>query len=196
MSGEINICNSALIKIGVTPIVSFTDNVKSAQVCNLLYPVIRDELLSFHYWNFAMRRKELALLSTTPEFGLPYEFQLPADCIRVRTVQSNDITFKIEGRKLLADSEIIQIQYISNETDPSQFSPQFKEAISSRLAANLAYSMTASRGLSKDLFDYSVIQLRDARSADGQEGIQDELEQDIWLESRYIGAGRIGNVEV
>lgn len=64
-SSDVAICNSALIKLGVAEITSLSQNVKRAQLCDEQYPKVRDELLRNHVWNFAIKRKVLALDSFT-----------------------------------------------------------------------------------------------------------------------------------
>ena len=195
-TGEIRICNSALIKIGVEPIVSFSEQTKAARFCNIQYETIRDELLSAHYWNFAMARVALAQVSTPPLFGFDYAYQLPADCLRVRQIEENDAKFKIEGRLLYTDSATANIQYVSKNTDASQYSPYFKEALASRLAADLAYPMVQSVSLSEKMFQKHQFLLVEARAFDGQEGDIDQFQEDVWLESRVGIADGVGNVEV
>jgi len=56
---SVDICNSALIKIGVSPITALTDNNKAARLCNLIYDKLRRKLLISHYWNFARGRARL-----------------------------------------------------------------------------------------------------------------------------------------
>jgi len=50
------ICNSALLKIGASTIVSLSDSSVEAEACNEQYTKLRDELLRSHPWNFAMKR--------------------------------------------------------------------------------------------------------------------------------------------
>ncbi len=59
MATEIDQCNSALDKLGVEPIGSFTDKTKAAALCSTLYNPIRQKLLRRHPWNFAQRRTTL-----------------------------------------------------------------------------------------------------------------------------------------
>jgi len=196
VSSEVDICNSALIKIGAEPINTLLDNNKQARLCNQQYSRIRDELLTSHYWNFAMKRVALGLLPDPPLFGFSLSYQLPADCLRVRTINQVSEPFKIEGRKLYTDLAECKIQYVSNNIDVNDYMPTFREALALRIAADLAYPLVQSVTLSDRMFNKSIVILKDARSIDGQEGTLDDFEQDVWLESRLTGPGILGNVKV
>jgi len=55
-----SICNSALAKVGAPEITLISDSNKRANLCNLLYPKVRDKVLKSHPWNFALKRAILA----------------------------------------------------------------------------------------------------------------------------------------
>lgn len=186
-SSAVQICNSALIKIGADRIISLDDDNKRAQYCKEQYPKLRDELLRAHPWNFAIKRKELGQLATTPEFEFTYEYQLPTDCLRVlKTSLPNVEEYSIEGRKLLSTSQEVSIKYISQVTDTSLFDKGFEEVLAFRLAADLAYGLVQNAALQGALFDEYQVQLSLARSYDAQEGFSDnQIEADTWLNSRF-----------
>lgn len=196
MSSPVTICNSALIHAGDELIVSLTEDNKRARFCNHQYPIVRDELLESHYWNFAMARADLAELPGNPVFGFNKAFQLPADCLRVKSTHEVNARFKIEGRTLLTNLDTVSILYISNLTDEANFSRVFREALATRLASVIAFGLSQKVSLSQELYRKHLQYLKDARSIDGQEGDQDDLQADVWLDSRLVGPGRVGNVEV
>lgn len=49
----IEMCSSALVKLGAAGIDSFDDGSAEARVASRLYPLVRDALLSVHPWSFA-----------------------------------------------------------------------------------------------------------------------------------------------
>jgi len=65
MANKIDICNSALSKLGVDPISSFTEKSKEAFLCSELYNKIRKSLLRSHKWNFSTKRVTLLADSLT-----------------------------------------------------------------------------------------------------------------------------------
>jgi hypothetical protein len=190
MASPLEICNSALTKLGGRRIDSLTQNIKEARLCNEAYPLLRDELLQSHPWNFATARVELAQLTSIPAFDYDYEYQLPSDCLRVIDIENPDydIKWEVSGDKLLSNEETVKIKYIKKETNTSKFSPVFIQALSLRLAWDLAYSLIQSGTQAQYWQSAYENYLRSARSYDSQEGKPEEVideYNDIFLNSRY-----------
>lgn len=59
-TSDVEICNSALQKLGAEDITSLSDNTRRAQLCNRQYNKIRKKLLRSHPWNFAIKRQFLS----------------------------------------------------------------------------------------------------------------------------------------
>jgi hypothetical protein len=186
MASEVDICNLALNKIGQNTIISLTEDSKAARICNLFYADTRDSLLRQHPWNFAVKRVELAKLTTTPVFGFDNEFQLPSDCLRVMytNLQFPQDKFRIEGKKLLADSDSIKVEYISRVEDTTQFDALFVDALWMSLAARISYNISDNNTLVNFLDNKVKEVIRHAKSIDGQEGIPYPIAADDWLNSR------------
>jgi hypothetical protein len=186
MASVAGICNNALIEIGQDTITSLTENSKAARLCNQLYEDVRDAVLRSHPWNCAVTRATLGLLSSTPAWGYAYEYQLPTDpyCLRVLRMDYLDYEFKIEGRKLLTDQGTANILFIFRITDPNQFDKLLIETISGRLASKLAYPLSGSKTLGKEMWKLYESKLVEARGVDAQEGTPDEIEADTWLNER------------
>lgn len=182
---DVTICNSALLKIGADRIVSLSDTTKSAIVCAEQYPKLRDEVLTKHPWNFALARASLAPVLPAPAWGYANNFQLPTDCLRVLSTDYPDDDFKIEGRMVLSDSSGLNILYVKQQLDTSQYTPTFAEVLSLRLAADLCYSVANSATLAKEMYQAYLDQLKAARSADAQEGSADEFTVNTWKNARY-----------
>ena len=187
MTTSVNICNSALFHVGAEQITSLSETSKAAKLCNAKYDIVKKRLLASHPWNFALVRTELARLSASPAFEWTYQFQLPADCLRVLSIDENEdgrIEFVIEGDKLLCDESSVKILYISNIGE-GYFTPHFSEALSIKLAADIAYAMTNSTSLSDALFEKAKQELALARSFDGQEGNKNRYYADTFTDVRY-----------
>lgn len=192
-TSEVQICNSALIKLGLDTISSLSDTNKRAKFCDLQYPILRDEVLYSHPWNFAVVRKELAQSATTPAFGYDYEFVLPSDLLRVLNVNENDdgsIAYAIEydvtggNRVLRTNEEAIKILYVRRQTDVTQFTPGFGEALALRLAADLAMPLQNSRTQAELWFGVYNQFLSSARSFDAQEGSVQRVITSTWKNAR------------
>lgn len=185
MSSETDICNNALIKIGEDPITSFAEESKAGRLCNQLYASTRDAVLRAHPWNFAIERVELAQLSAAPAYEYTNQFKLPTDCLRVLQMETVDMIFKIEGRELLTDQGTAKIKYIKKITDVNEFDALFSDALSSRLAAELAQPLAASKTLAEEMWNLYFKKIGEARGIDAQEGTPDDFPADTWLDSRY-----------
>ena len=118
MADPTSITNLALAKLGISPIMALTDDSKQAQFANRFYSQTRDEVLSGHRWNFAMRRVTLNRLATGPVFEWEFAYQLPVDCLRVVQLNGYEPSeeqgmFAIESDQLLTDAEDALVRYIA-----------------------------------------------------------------------------------
>jgi hypothetical protein len=188
-TSEVQIVNNALIKIGASAILSLTENSEAARAANVIYEQVRDASIRDHIWNFAVTRVELAQSATAPAFEFAYQYQLPSDCLRVLQMESSSMVFKIEGRKLLTDEGTAKILYLSRVEDVNLFDPMFVEALSARLAAELAITLAESNSLYQNMMEMYQRKLGDARSVDAQESGYAEVIADTWLDSRINYAG-------
>ena len=192
MASEVQICNLALAKIGDEQITSLSDNSKAARLCNLIYEPTRDAALRAHPWNFAVKRVALALSATAPAYEFDSQFALPTDFLRLLGTDMLDTAkLSVEGSFLLCNEDAIIIKYVARIEDPNQFDWLFIEALSARLAAEMAIQMADSRTLSVDLFNLYSSKLAEARTADATEGTPDDITADTWLNSRiaFVGTG-------
>lgn len=185
-SSAVDICNSALVKVGADRIISLTEDNQRARLCNDQYSKLRDDLLRAHPWNFAIKRVELAASSTDPEYDYTTAYELPSDCLRVLgTDLSDDDDFKIEAsRRVLCNSSSLKIKYIAQITDVGYFDSVFSECLALKIAADIAYSLSGSAALSELLYKQYKDKLSEARSFDAQEGSADRIISDEWLNSR------------
>lgn len=181
---EVAICNSALAKLGADRIVSLNDSSKQAQLCKEQYYKVRDELLRGHLWNFATVRKELTPLPTAPVWGYQNAFQLPTDCIRLVAIEEPDDAWSKEGTQVLYDGDTLNITYISDDIPVSNFDATFSEALATRLAYDISYSIVQSVTLKQELDRQFNIKIREARSFDAQESKGQVVRANLWNTSR------------
>lgn len=183
----IEICNSALTKVGARAIQDLTDDSNEANVCNLRFEPCKRAVLRRHPWNFAIDRVTTAPETGSPAFGATYKHALPSDCLRVILVGPNDLFYRIEGRKLLVDSDIVNLTYIKNVSDPTVMDELFGEALACYLAWDIAYKITQKQTLQRELWIMYLSALRDAKSVDAQEERDYELTADAFVDSRFSG---------
>ena len=135
------IANIALAKFRegrITNIESTTDPV--AVVMNDQYDHALELLLEEHRWNFAGKRVTLTKISDDPPFGWDHQYALPADCIRLKDVNGEDVeasskAFTLEGRYLLTNDDTVTITYVAKIIDTNFFSPSFSEALAFKLSS-------------------------------------------------------------
>lgn len=158
MASVIQIANRALTKLGAARIISLGDDNKQSRAVLSCFDDLRDDELRSHRWSFAMKRTSLAADSEAPAFGFTYAYTLPADFLRLDMVndefpavvmdnyigvETNDYT--IEGNKILANMAApLKLRYIARIEDPNQMDANFREALSCRIAAELAEDLTQS----------------------------------------------------
>lgn len=181
----VDICNSALVKIGGATITSLSDPTKEATICNLQFAKLRDQVLEAYPWKFARSRATLALLGTPPAFGFANAFQLPADCLNPLKAEDNDVEFKVEGRIILCDDAAFKLEYIAQVVDPSLYTPGFAESLACRLAAELAYAISNNATLAQTMMAAYKATLAESRSINAKQGTSDALDVSSWTRSRF-----------
>lgn len=184
----VDICNNALIRIGSKTITSLSDGDKVANACNALYEQTRDSLLRQHLWNFAMKRVQLASETTAPAFGFSFSYPLPSDFIRVKMIEDQVLSYKIEQTSLLTDAEEVKLIYVSRLEDVTKFDPLFTEALILSLALRLSYILIGSNSREAALKDELQRVLFLAKQVDGQEDTPDMLDAGTFLESKIAGS--------
>jgi hypothetical protein len=188
MAGKVEIINQALFRVGSDPILTIDENTKQARVAKTLYDMQRDALLEEYPWMFAKKRATLSQLSTTPDFGFNYYYQLPADCLHVLELYGSTSNFEIESEgKLAVDDEDVQIKYVAKVTLEGAWPPSFVQA----LAATLAYHMTEALGKDKalkaTLLDEKNMAIAEAKRLGA---IQDNVDEGQNDDSTWQSAGR------
>lgn len=190
MASVVGICNSALIKLGASTIMSLSDGSKNANLCNAQYERLRDDLLRAHGWNFATLRRTLAQLTEPPEFGFQHAYQLPSDWLRTVSVHDNSagagaVRYRIEGRKLLSDAPRIYLRYVRQATDPNEMDAAFREALAWKIAADLAIPIVQSSTTREQMESGFRSALVKARAVDAVEDFPEEPPESFWIVERH-----------
>lgn len=186
----IDICNSALARLGVEPIVALADQTKGAEACNLRYDYCRRLTLRQHPWNFAIKRAALVTPNVTaPLFGFANAFDMPADVLRVFTVNEDFAVedWKVEGRQILSDDSTLDIKYVWDLADPTVFDPLYIEYLVCYLAWDICYKLTQSASLKRLLYEEMIAAKRSAKTPDAQESSAESIDSDYFLRARLSG---------
>jgi hypothetical protein len=185
MPSVVDICNKALDKLGQSPITSLDDGNKAANLCSRNWPLIRDQVLRDHPWNFATRRATLAPSSTVPDWGFTASFPLPSACLRVTEVLDLSTSdYQIEGRAILADATVLYVRYVERITDPNVYDASFIDSAATRLAAEMCEALTQNNKKKEMLFSEYDASLTGAKRVDGQENPPVPFEEDDWITAR------------
>ncbi len=187
------ICNRALTLLGADRITNVdTEDSIQARTCLALYDETLEDILMEHIWTFAQKRKALGLTTADPVYtddGVTLVYQRPVDCLKVNFTNIESALVKIEGDKILSDTADLNIKYTFRLTDPQKYSPKFITAFATLLAAEMAFTITASRSMAELLAEaYTKIKLPDAVHVDSQQGTPISPMQDDILLAR-LGAG-------
>lgn len=188
-ANAVTICSNALLKLGSRTIASLTENTDEARLCANLYAPTRDRLLRSHPWNFAIKRDILAPDVETPVFDYSAQFTIPPDWLKTLQVGTNyeNIDWRPEGRKILANASALSIRYIYRNEDEETWEPLAIHGLTLMMAAELAYPITESTGLRESLLQEMQMVLREARAVDGQDAPPEEFGDFPLLTIRYGG---------
>ena len=181
----VDLCNTALQRVGATSIMSLLDNSPEARACNLAYDTNRRDEIRKHRWNFAIKRAVLAPDSTAPLFDYTYAFTLPTDCLRVLRPSTVDLDWQVEGRKILTnDSDTLRLKYLADITDPAQWDASFYSVCSLALAVDISERLTQSNTKKQMLMQEYDFAVRMARRMDAFESGPEDSVEDTWLVAR------------
>ena len=175
VNSKTEICNLALGMVGDKRIQKYgdTDDL-NARICRDFYDQVRDSLLRSANWGFALTRATLARFSDTPVFGRDYQYVLPADYIKILSL--NDLnpsdatdcfTVEMAGDNkdvavLVTDEDEANIRYVFRNDTPATYSALFVEAFASKLASHIAFPITGDPQLAATLHQKSVMDLQKA----------------------------------
>lgn len=160
-----------------------------------MYDRARDSLLRAHPWNFAVRRIELTSASATaPVYGFSKAFNLPDDFLRFIKTEGPNFPFALENhlgsRAILVDRNEVRFRYVADVTDPNQFDELFKRVLATRIALDLAVSLTRNQPLRDRIRAEFEDMMAEAQFADSQEAPIQTLEPIEWLTARAAGSQR------
>lgn len=190
---SVDCCNSALQKLGAASITSLTDNSREARQCSIAYDSNRRSELRKYRWNFATTRAVLAPDADAPAFDYLYQFTLPTDCLRILLPRDADLDWVVEGRKILSnDSSILNLRYVSDVTDVTQWDANFYDLVSISMAMDMCEALTNSTGKKAALEREYADTVAAAKTSNAFERLSAEFPADgFWLarNSGYLYGG-------
>lgn len=178
-----SICCSALLKIGGDIISSLTDGSRGANICNQLYATLRDEVMGSAPWSFAKVQAQLSAYGTNPIFDYDYQYVIPSDCLRVLKVESGK--WEVQGNYILCnDAGPINVLYLQQNTNESSWDARFAEALSWRIAMELALALVQSQPMRQQAEKSYQEAIAEARAMDSSQNTDKQVRVDLWSGSR------------
>lgn len=193
---KIEICNIALTRLGFPAIASLDERSNEARYCSKLYDSAVTSVLRDHHWNFASKRVRPAAVPKPEEFvEYTYLYEVPVDCIRVKSIlnaSGDECSFSLESYmdsgysfKGVATNEPEPVMVYTKEvTDVRLFDAGFVEALTFRLAADLAWPLVREHEAESSMLQKYAAALPSAMSTDSQEGKREPEPEDTWISSR------------
>lgn len=174
----------------VTNIVNPTSATES--LLNRWYDVIRKQVLREHSWHFATKRQILAASATVPAFGYTKQFPVPADFVRLLTLETSDgvmippAEYSLERKNILSstDESSLRLRYIYNVTDVSLFDDLFVTYLSMKLALAVAYKVSQSNTNVQRIAELQKEMEQLSKAINGQEKPPIKVERSSSLSAR------------
>lgn len=195
MASEVEICNLALSRIGAGATISdLSEESQEAFHCNLVYASARDAVLRDFPWSFAKKYKKLSV-ATTSLGKWSYAYTYPNDALSVRSIlQADDaadpIKFEIAlkddnvSKVILTNQENAELVYTAKVTDATLFDALFIQALSWRIASEVAMPLTRDANAMQSAYQMYQSIVADAQLADARESY-DTIERDAeWVRGR------------
>lgn len=178
------ICNMALIKLGADTITSLSQDTKNARLCNAVFELMRNKVLEDHPWGFATKTTQLASIVATPLMDWTYQYQLPADFLKMVRGEDWKQSFEIVDGYLHANDTPIIIKYIWENTNSGTWSYSFATCLSWRIAAELSYAITKSKTLMDTMIAGYAADLAAARYNDAHKKTPEGPVVDSYIDVR------------
>jgi hypothetical protein len=173
MATQLDICNSALIKLGGMPLVALADGSKEGLLLSARYSMARDYVLREHPWKTAIKRVELSPLPTKPISDprtlrqWQYAVQFPGDFLRLVLNDDDRLFFQIEGNTFLTNEQTIVIRYIWQVDPPTILDSHVAECIAWYLAQDVSMALIQNTSVSDRMSKQYLGFLSKAKFIDG-----------------------------
>lgn len=183
MASKLSIISGAAVRLGESPVISLSEDTKTAQAGNALYDTILDSSLSMTRWRFATGQIALSLLTEAPlDPRWRFAYQLPTNPAVVTIIKVFPRTDyeRYENKLYCNTGNGLAIDYVYRP-DADRFPPYFVELMEIRMASAMAMPVTGSRTLKQlmdgDLMGNNMVPglLAQAMAADARERPADRI---------------------
>jgi hypothetical protein len=191
MIDDISICNGALILLGAQSIQSLDENTQEAIMCKNRFYTARDTVIQSFPWNSCTFRQTLTQLTTKPVFDYQVMYSLPTDpyCLMIMQLYETDdwriehITGGDGGQTpvLVTNTTVANAIFIGRIT--SNYPVNLAELMSTYMAAQMAYKLTGSLEIQKQMFGIYQQKRLDACEIEGRHGNMPNNTHDIYIDT-------------
>lgn len=172
MLTKIDLCSFALLKLGESPIQSWTDNTASAQLSRTLFDPIIEALTASHPWRFAQKKIEL----TKNADG---DFLIPSDVLRVLKCAG-----EIVGNRIVANGDATTINAIVR-TPVECFPSYFVSLAATKLAMEFCIPLSGDQNVFRMLVALYESELRAAKFIDSTTSINSDIAEFSLISARF-----------
>ena len=198
-SSKLEIWNLALSRIGHSELVASPDEGSLASdLCGAIYDQCLDFVLEDFPWRFAKKRIALSVLAGTPPAAWGFQYAVPSDCLRIRSLTNpltrtplpqDKIPFERatdgDNSLIFTDMEDAELIYTCRITDVARFDPSFVSTLAYYMASELAVPLRGAAGaaLADNMLNKYVMQVRLAAAKSLNEGF-DTMPDGEFLQAR------------
>lgn len=180
MSSLIQIYNAALARVAASRVSDpdlEVDNARGVELCQDLYPIVKETTLAESAWSFASRKQKLdSIIAGDDDFNRGNRFLIPSDVIRVhrvfRTPQApewDQADWEREEQYIYVKLDVIYCHFIIDVSE-NKMPGYFVDAMSTRLAAEICMPITENPRLMRELWELYGAKITEAKSMDGSQG--------------------------
>ncbi len=169
---KLDVINNALMKVGLP--LAANENEEDWNASTIFQTVAEQALRSFP-WGFATKFAVLAQNSNTPAHGFRHAYTIPTDCLRIVDVRQHDDLrapkgrFVVSGKLLYANVSPCNARYVARDLDPDNCPGDFCDAVSARIAAEIANLSAQTASLTPGLLQFAQLSLAQAQAIDSTE---------------------------
>lgn len=172
MLTKIDLCSMALLKLGESPIQSWSDDSAAAKLSRTLFDVVIDALISSHPWRFAIQEIEI----TKNTDG---NFLIPSNILRVIKTDG-----KVLGNKIISNKSKISIVGLTRVA-PEDFPSYFISLAATRLAMEFCIPLSGNNTVFRMLVALYETELQTAKFIDSTTSTSDTISEFSLLSSRF-----------
>lgn len=190
---QLTIINKAHLQCGLPLAAALVDCEWNAA---FVFDTCAEEVLRQFVWSFARKITSLGQTSSQTH-GWKYTCRLPADCLRVVDIHNcSDMRapkarYELMGSELLCNVSPCYLRYISKTTPIESYTADFADALSKRIAVEIAGLSTQNMGILPQLMQAYQLSLAAAQATDARETAERvPLDYNILLSRTGVNEGR------